>query len=164
MEIAKNIIEAVNGQRQETVVKLRWPVEKVEISLKEKELEKGLLEIESVLKLMCNTEKIVFTKLGKGKEFKEGLVQVGKPLKDEALVRELVRRTQELRKQSNLQVSDTIEAHFNSDKATLDILKKFEKELLAGVGAKKILFKEIKDKKGELEFEDKKVDIGFIKT
>ena len=164
METAKNIIEAVNGQRQETGIKLRWPIDRVEISLKEKDSEEGLIELEDILKLMCNTVKISFTKLGKGKDFKEGMIQIGKPLKDEALVRELARRTQELRKQNRLGVSDTIEAHFGSDKYTLDILKKFEKELLAGIGAKKVVFGEPKEKKGELVFEDKKVEIGFIKA
>ena len=159
MEVVKRIIEAVHAIRHEKGIKLRWPVEDIRISLKE-----DLSEFENVLKLMCNTDKVLFTKLEEGKEFEGGLVNIGKPLKDEALVRELIRKTQELRKQEKLQVSDLIEVYYSAEKEVLAILKKFEKDIASGVGAKKIILGEVKNKKGGFEFEDRRVEIGFEKV
>ncbi len=162
VEFARKIVEGINSCRQDMKIPTRWPLADVSIFLKEP---RDMNNVAEIIATLSNARQVNFAaELKDGKEFEWGKIKLGGVLKDEALVRELIRKTQELRKQEKLQVSDTIEAHFNSDKTTLDILEKFEKELLSGVGAKKIGFSEPKEKKGELEFEGKKVEIGFIKA
>ncbi len=161
VDFARKIVEGVNSCRQDLKIPIRWPLADVSISLKESTETDTAVEI---IKTLSNAREVNFVReLKDGKEFEWGKIKLGSILKDEAMIRELTRKVQELRKQNNLQVRDAIEAQFNSDKATLEILKKFEKELLAAVGAKQILLKEIRAKKGELEFEGKRVEIGFIK-
>ncbi len=163
MDRVKLIVEAINSMRQEAGIKARWPLSEVSIQLNENESVKSLAD---VIKVLGNTEKVNFVKtLKEGKEFEWGKLSLGSVLKDEALVRELIRKTQELRKESKLQVSDSIEILFASDKETLGILKKFEKELTAGVGAKKITFSEKNTEfKGELDFETRKIKVDFQKN
>ncbi|HLD57567.1 MAG TPA: isoleucine--tRNA ligase [archaeon] len=160
MDRVKLIVEAINSMRQEAGIKVRWPLSEVSLQVNGGGGDvKGLVD---VIKVLGNTESVNFVEeVDDGKEFEWGKLKLGSVLKDQSLVRELIRRTQELRKENKLQVSDSIEAFFTCDKETAEVLKKFEKDLAAGVGAKKIVVGELKGSKGELEFEGKKVQIGF---
>ena len=162
MKRVKLIVEAINSMRQEAGIKVRWPLSEVSVQISEGENIKDLVD---VIKILGNTENVNFVKeVSDGKEFEWGKLKLGSVLKDQSLVRELIRKTQELRKENKLQVSDSINSFFASDKEICEILKKFEKELAQGVGAKKIIIGEIKNSKGELDFEGKKIEIGFNKV
>ncbi len=163
MDRVKLVIEAINSMRQEAGIKIRWPLS--EVSLQLNESDENVRVLVDVIKILGNTENVNFVKEVKdGKEFEWGKLKLGSVLKDEALVRELVRKTQELRKENKLQVADQIEAFYHSEKENLAVLKRFEKELTSGIGAKKIIFGEEKSAKGELDFEGRKVKIGFNKA
>lgn len=160
-EFARKLVEGINSFRHDMKIPARWPLADVSISIKENAQIENVIEM---VRKLSNVNEIKLVKeLREGKEFEWGKIKLGAVMKDQALVRELVRKTQELRKQNKLDVSDAIDAAFNSDEETINILKKFEKDLLIGVGAKKLVLGETKTKKGELDFEGKKVDIGFIK-
>ncbi|MBI4163376.1 MAG: isoleucine--tRNA ligase [Candidatus Aenigmarchaeota archaeon] len=161
MDRVKLIVEAINFMRQETGIKARWPLSEISVQLKEGA--ESMKDLADAIKTLGNAESVNFVKDVKGgKEFEWGKLKLGSVLKDDALIRELIRKTQELRKTGKLQVSDSIEALFISDKETLGILKKFEMELVAGVGAKKVAFSEKNiESKGELDFDGKKVKIDF---
>lgn len=161
MDSVKLIFEALTALRQEKGIKLRWPVDKAFIKMKNPP--KSLAE---TIKYMCNVKEVVFVKklTGKKKEFKGGALAMGKPLMDEAFVRELIRKTQSLRKQASLLVQDQIKLKLETDKGTETVLKKQEKTLLSGVGAKGLMFGKVKKEKGSLDFEGKKIRIEFEKV
>lgn len=164
MDAVKLLVEACQALRQEKGLKLRWPVDKAFIEIKDHKLLREVKPLKDVICSMCNVKDMVFVSKvsGRAKEFQTGKIALGKALMDEALVRELVRQTQLLRKEAGLKVHQKIGAFFNSDKKTLDVLKRFEKDLLEGVNAKAIQLGEIQARKGELAFEGKRVEIGFL--
>ncbi len=166
MELIKNLIENVYSLRQEMRAKLKWPVSKIYIKPKNKELENAVNNLKEIVKIMGNFKEIELVKEMpkdlKSKEFPDGIIALGEVLKDEALVRELIRKVQILRKNEKLKVTEKIVLWLKTDKETENLLKKHEKMVLGGVGAEKIEF-ELKEEKGKLEFEGKEIKIGFKK-
>ncbi len=163
MEIVKVLIESMNSLRQDKNVKLRWPVDKVFVQAKDKNVERAIQNLGNIIKVMGNVKEVVIVKkiTGKTKRFDKGKLALGGVLKGEALLRELTRHIQNLRKKQGFSVHDNIALWIKSDNTTEKTLKSFEKELSRDVGAKKIFIGKIKSKKGELELEKKKIDIGF---
>ncbi|MBL7206123.1 MAG: isoleucine--tRNA ligase [Candidatus Aenigmarchaeota archaeon] len=159
MESVKIIFEALTTLRQEKEIRLRWPVDKVFVQMKTPPK-----QLADIIKYICNVKDVAFvSKLtGKGKEFEGGSLTLGKALMDEAFVRELTRKTQQLRKEAKLQVSDTISLYLNTDKDTEQLIEKFKDDVLKGTSAKSLEFSS-KEPKGVLEFEGKNVSIGFKK-
>ncbi|MEM7821795.1 MAG: DUF5915 domain-containing protein, partial [Candidatus Aenigmatarchaeota archaeon] len=85
-------------------------------------------------------------------------------LLEEALMRELIREIQELRKKFGFVVKEKIELTLDSDEQTNKILNKYIKFLSKEVGAKKIDVGKLKGKfKGQLKFENKQINIAFSK-
>lgn len=161
MESVRLIFEALTGLRQEKGVKLRWPVDKAFIKM-----EKPPRELKETIKYMCNVKDVVFVRklTGKKKEFEGGALSLGKPLMDEAFVREIIRKTQNLRKKAGLLVQDQIRLKLETDSKTGKILKKYEKDLLKGTGARSVEMGAVEKEQGELILEGKKVKIGFRKA
>ena len=93
--------------------------------------------------------------------FSGGRLGLGEVLKDQAFIRELVRTVQVLRKKERLNVTESIRLLLKSDKETEGLLIKYEKELLAGVGASRLTFGIKGSGKGSFTFEGKTVHIGF---
>jgi len=120
---------------------------------------------------MCNTKSVKVVKQKPEGEFAEVDFDFGKVLVDkkieasmmeEALIRELIRETQSLRKKSGLQVKEKITLTLNSDDQTNKLLSKYIKLLAKEVGAKKILVGKLQGKhEGILEFNNKKISIKF---
>ena len=78
-------------------------------------------------------------------------------MKEEAMLRELIRAIQEKRKGDGMSVSDKIILHIDGD------MKKFEEELQDKVFAKKILFKKVPDG-NEVKFEENTVRFSIEKA
>jgi valyl-tRNA synthetase len=173
MAIAKQIVEACNAARQKTNIKLRWPIAKVVVVSKDRKTAQATKHLKDILLGMCNTKAIgVEGKEPKGEfaeaDFDSGKVFVPRKLDEklleEALIRELVREIQNLRKKSGFVVSDKIDLSLNSDEHTNKLLKKYEKDLMSEVGAKKISIGIAEGKfKSQFSFEDKTINIVFSK-
>jgi isoleucyl-tRNA synthetase len=161
MDAVKMIIETANSERQEKGVKLRWPVDRIEIRC-EGGISDAVENLKDIIKVMGNAKEVVAVKkLPDGREFEGGSLSIGKVLKEEAFLRELVRKVQMSRKKAGLKVSQKILLNIKTDDKTEELLKGFEEELKTGVGAGKILFGEPKKKRGELVFDGRKVEFGF---
>jgi isoleucyl-tRNA synthetase len=122
---------------------------------------------------MCNT-KAIKTVIDKPEgdfseaESKYGKIFVNKKLDEklleEAMIRELVREIQEMRKKNNFQVKETIALSLKSDEKTNQLLEKNSKILGKEIGAKEIVIGEFKgDFTGKLQFEGKTIEIAFDK-
>ncbi len=170
MILAKKIVETTLDLRQKNKIKLRWPIECVYVD-GEKDVKKCVDVLGEIIKKMVNSKRVEFGKKdGKefdGKEFENGFVSIKKELseelKDEALVRELIRRIQEERKKNKFNIKDvivlTIKSNFEKK------LSKFKTEIKKHVGAKKINFGELKGEfEGEFEFEGEIVKFKFSKA
>jgi isoleucyl-tRNA synthetase len=151
MEVAKQIVEAASAARNEAGIKLRWPVGSIVVMSAKKEVADSVKATGSVLLSMCNSKKIeVRTKDLKDEdkyakaEFSHGSVlvekEMGEDLLQESLLRELVRKVQDMRKKAGLSVADRIELQVNADSSTEKFLKSVEKELKKEVGAIGIVF------------------------
>jgi len=164
MSAVKNIIELAGALRQDLKIKLRWPVSQLVIS--GDRMDEVVEALEPTLRVMANVKAVKYKKQLTGRIKKEDgiTVALGDVLKDEALLRELIRHVQETRKKKGFNVHDLIEIYFKSDKSTETLLKKFEKELLRGVGARTVVFGNLKYPKGKIEFDKKSVEFGFEKV
>lgn len=166
MEIVKKMIEAVNSLRQSERIKLRWPLSKIMVKPKNTEVKSTLEKFEALIKAMSNSEELVFVQQvpkRNRKSFEMGELCLGEVLKDQALIRELSRNIQILRKKEGLKVKERIKLFLKSDAETDKILTKNKEKISKNVGAYKVEFKKPEDVKGVLEFEGRKVKIGFEK-
>ena len=159
MQYAETIIESIHSLRSDKKIKLRWPVSHVVLDIQD-EVKKKIKDFEEVIKLMANLKEIKFGK-AKEKEFSFGKLDLGEPLEEEAFVRELIRKVQILRKEEKLNVGDSINLYLEPSKSDDSIIKKHEKEILDGVGAKILESGLLKKLKGDMDFEGRKVKIYF---
>ncbi|MBI2971346.1 MAG: isoleucine--tRNA ligase [Candidatus Aenigmarchaeota archaeon] len=157
MELAKAVTEAVNALRQEHKIKLRWPLGKVVVSAEVSE------EMKDIIKFMCNVKSV---ETGSGapfpsREFAGGKVYLDTTitgeLKTEALLREVVRRVQDMRKKAGMVVSDRIVLTLEQ----CDELKPFSEQLRRDVGADQVHYGSAQGEK--LEFEGRTVGIAVEK-
>jgi len=171
MEVVKKVVEASQAARQKVDLKLKWPVRTVLIVSKEKNVSAAVKDLNEVLLNMCNCKKIKVVKdAPKGNfsevEFNLGKVLVEKEMDEqllkEAMLREIVREIQGLRKKNGFNVKQSIILTLNSDESTEKMLKKFAGHLKKEVGAKKVEIGKLKGKfKGSLTFREKKIEIQF---
>ena len=174
MAIVKQIVEACNAARQKTELKLRWPIASVVVVSKDKKVTQAVNHLKKVLKGMCNAKNIKAEGKEPKGEFADAEFDLGKvfiprkldeKLLEEALVRELVREIQDQRKKSGFVVSDKIKLSLNSDKSTNKLLKRYERDLMSEVGAKKISIGATEGKfRSQFKFDEKTVDIAFSKV
>lgn len=173
MDIIKKTIEACYSARQSANIKLRWPVKRVVICTKDKKVAKAVKDLNKILVPMCNAKKIVATsRKSKGKfaesKFNFGSVlvdtELGKKLLDEALIKELTREVQSLRKKHGFVVKESIVLTLNSDKKTNKILGKHIKTVKKEVGAAKVVIGKPTGRcKGKLKFKNTEIEIAFEK-
>ena len=151
MQLCKEIVEAANALRHENKIKARWPLAK--LSVEGVKLSNDMGEI---IESMCNVKQVASGKI-KGAEKKTEHftiyldTELTKELKEEALLREVIRKVQDMRKKANMIVKDKIEL-------TLDCedLKKFTAELKKEVGAERVIFGSAA---AALDFEGRKIGI-----
>ncbi len=164
MEKAKVIVEAINAARAGKGIKLRWPLESVRIQFKEKEHIKSIESVKGIIELLSNTKSIeIANKLKEPADFSLGQLELGKVLMDEAIIREVIRHVQELRKKAGMKVHEKIELFIRSDSESEKLLEKNKKEIISGVNAGKTEIGQVpeKHKKERLEVEGKVFEIGF---
>jgi len=173
MEIVKKIVDACLAAREKARLKLRWPIKEV-IILSEEKIASAVNNLREVLLSMCNCKDIqVTTKVPKGDfaevGFNYGKVLIHKKidekLLEEALVREVIREVQSMRKQNKFNVKELIVLTLNSSEESNEILNRATKILAKEVGAKKVSIGKLSGKyKGQLDFDGKKIEIAFDKS
>ncbi|MEM5772771.1 MAG: isoleucine--tRNA ligase [Candidatus Aenigmatarchaeota archaeon] len=174
MKVAKQIVEACSAARQKANLKLRWPIAFVHVVSKEKKVLNAVKDLKEVLLKMCNSKEIKLAKEEPKGEFSAADFNLGKifipskldeKLLDEALLRELVRKIQEMRKKFGFVVKERIDLTLSSDEKTNKLLEKNKKLIGKEVGARSVVVGKTKGKFSEtLEFEDKKINIAFSKA
>jgi isoleucyl-tRNA synthetase len=152
----EGIITAVSSIRKEKNIKLKWPLPLLVVDVKINNK-----DVAEIIKSLCNVKNVRFGKAEDlvKKEFEGGVVYLDtNVIKDEALLREVVRKIQDMRKRTGLVVSDRINVHLGG----CDELKKFEKEIKKEVGAKEVSFTA---EGGEaIDFEGKKIHVRIEKV
>ncbi len=171
MIIVKQLVEVALAARQQTNIKLKWPIRDVLIVTSDKKINSAVKQLKEILLSACNTKNIrVVSKKPKGEfssidtSFGQVLVnkKLDKGLLEEALFREIVREIQSLRKKNNFNVNETISLFIKSDEETEKSVKKYSDGIQKEVGADKISIGKMDGKiVGKLEFEGKTVEIGF---
>jgi len=147
MTATSQAVEALQAARQEKGIKLRWPLDFAELP----ELGKVIPE--------------VVKELGNVIELKEGrALKLGRPDMESALVRELTRRVQSMRKEKGMRFHEAIELELDTDGKTQTRLRAMEKQMAAGVGAKAVRFSKISKPAGSLDFEGARISISFRKA
>ncbi len=167
MEKAKAIVEAINAARAERKVKLRWPLESVKLKLKSKEDADSLESVKNIISILSNSKSIEPSdKLREPFDFSLGKLEIGKVLMDEAIIREIIRHVQELRKKAGMNVHEKIELFLKTDKDSEKLLEKNNQEILSGVNASKINIGQVPEKhrKERLDVEGKVFEVGFCKA
>jgi len=157
METARLIFEAATAKRQEAGAKLRWPLAGLTVTGDTN----TMVAAKSMKDILAQTINVKDVKTKRGRKLS---IRLGKVLKDEALLRELIRKTQSLRKLASLLVHDQIKLRLETDGKTEQLLKRLEKDLLKGTGAKSVEFGTVKKSQGDIAFEGKAIKIGFRKA
>ena len=167
MEIVKGIVEGINSLRQIKGVKLRWPVSCLYVKAKDVRLKAVIKNFEDIIKSLGNVKDIsILDKLPSDvkKELEYCDICIGSVVKDEAMVRELTRKIQVLRKEAGLKVWERIRLYLHSTPDGIEIIKRYEERIKNNVGADEVIIKKQKKIKGRLEFENKSIDIYFEKV
>jgi len=173
MAAALEISEAINGARAAAKIKLRWPVRKAILVSKDKVAQAAAKDFASVIQLLSNAKEVEartaeprepsgmpINEFGRGKVFLD--TTRDEKLIEEAMIRELIRKVQAMRKESGLNVKERIVLRLKGDERVLKILKKWQTEIESGTTAKAVKIGELEgERKGELDFEGRKVSIGF---
>ncbi len=153
MDVVKEIFDAVVSIRQENKIKLRWPLKKIVVAT-----HMNLSEMKDVIKRICNVEEVEIVKdfidkTMEKKSFSAGIVYVDTSIKmEDAMIKELVRRVQNMRKELGLKVEDRIKLYISDQ-----MFKEFEEKFKDVVGATEVIYGDNDGK--EFEFMDKKVRI-----
>ena len=174
MEIIKQIAEASNYARQKFGLKLRWPVKKLLVQTKNKDIKRAIKSLESVLLNICNVKSVkIVSKRPRGNyagaSFDHNRVLLDltedKEILEERLIRELTRKIQSLRKKNDFVVKDRIDLTLKSKPEVERILKKNKDLIASETGCDSVDVGTLQGKyKGELVFKDKQIEIKFNKT
>ncbi|MEK7124515.1 MAG: isoleucine--tRNA ligase [Patescibacteria group bacterium] len=124
MDEVRKIVSLALAQRQEKGVKVRQPLAELKIKNQKSKL-KGGSELLELIKAEVNVKEIVFD--GKIKNEVELDLNITEELKEEGLVREVIRFVQEMRKEAGLKPQDEILLWFESSplQKVLDKNKEF---------------------------------------
>jgi isoleucyl-tRNA synthetase len=171
MKIAQKIFEASLAARQKAGIKLRWPVRSIVVQSKKKDITSAVKTASEILSSMCNAKiVIVSSKVPKGdfigNDFDYGTLFLDKEqdewTRKEAMFRELIRFVQDMRKQNKFNVNEFIRLTISSDTGTLGQLEGYRSAISHEVGAKDVIFGELKGKfSSEMEFEGTKIAVAF---
>ncbi len=168
MKIARKIVEASLNIREDSKIKLRWPL-KI-LAAKGEKVQAAIEQYAEVIKEQTNVKSVKFGETkGIEKDFEYGKVfldtEVTQDIMEEALAREVMRSVQVLRKKHGFRVEEKISLTLSSeDEFSREALNKFRKEISEKVGAAKLEVSIQKGKEkisGDLDFEGKTIQIAF---
>jgi len=136
MEKVREVVSLALAKRKEASLKVRQPLALLKIKEKEfKNLkEKELLDL---IKEEVNVKKVVLDKNIKTQV--ELDTKITKELKEEGILREIIRKIQEARKNLGLTKDDIIKIYFDGEKDILEIFEKYKKTIKKETLAKEAL-------------------------
>ncbi|MFH7880694.1 MAG: isoleucine--tRNA ligase [Candidatus Aenigmatarchaeota archaeon] len=157
-EIAKEFVEAILSLRQENRIKTRWPLRKALIPI-------DVGDAKEVIKVLANVKEI---NVGEELSFRSKETKFGKvfldvnlydDLKEEAIIREVIRAIQEERKKRKMNVWEKINLKINGDENILNIVEKNAEYISKEVGAESLIIGE--GGKIEIDALDSKIYFEF---
>lgn len=174
MDVAKNVVDATLSARQQANIKLRWPIRKIVVVSTNKKTHEAVTKLRKTIQFMANAKNVELEKKEmKGDfasaEFNSGKVFIDKKLDaelmNEALIREVIREVQDLRKKNGFNVRQTIKLTLVSDENSVKVLRKNVEVIKKEVGASHLIFgKIVGNFVGKVTFENREINIGFDKS
>ena len=176
MDFVKTTVSAINHAREQAGLSLRWPVQDVIIVSESDPVLDALNDValKEIIKSQCNI-KIVNTEklLDEDKDnyavadFELGKVYVNKEtnseLEAEGFAREIMRRSQALRKKSGLIKTDVVELYVKVDKDLEIMLKNWNEKIKDKCGAKELtISSEFTTKEFRFKSEEKVKEKTFV--
>ena len=140
MKETRHVVSLGLETRAKSGMKVRQPL--LSLKVKSKTLE-GKEEFLELIKDEINVKEIIFDVTIAGDV--ELDLNITKELKEEGMVRDIIRAVQELRKGKGLMPGDQIELIVETDKAGKAFMEKFEKEIAKAAGVKKINFGKVEN-------------------
>jgi isoleucyl-tRNA synthetase len=155
METVREIVSLVLAQRQKAKIKVRQPLRELQITKSDLKKEEELLEL---IKEEVNVKRISF-----GPEFKLD-TEITPELKEEGILREIIRHIQEMRKEAKLKPKDRILVGYFGEEEFLKIFEKNKEKILKEARILDLIKKEGKfDLEKEIKVENKKIILGIKK-
>jgi len=136
MEKIREIVTSVLAERAKLGIKVRQPLASLEIKNQKSKI-KNEPELLELIKEEVNVKKISF-----GKELKLD-TKITQELKEEGIIREVIRHIQEMRKKVGLKPKDKISIQYFASHSLNKILIKYKKNILDETKAKNIKFDSI---------------------
>ena len=144
MDEVRNVVTLALAKRAEKAIKVRQPVASLTIKNKNSKIKKAI-ELLDLIKDEVNVKEVVFSAEGgpasgwnDGKEVELDTVITLK-LKEEGMMRDLVRAIQDLRKEQGLKPEDRINVRFFAKEAMIKMLEKNSEFLLKETRAEKYI-------------------------
>ncbi|MEM5820283.1 MAG: isoleucine--tRNA ligase [Candidatus Aenigmatarchaeota archaeon] len=170
VEVAKKIIQDILEARNKAKIKIRQPLKKVIIVYKKEEI-KNAEKAKRIISILTNVKKIEFKNSFEAKEDYEIIdtenyivylyKKIDKKLKEEGILREIIREIQEVRKKENLSIFEKINIAIDISNEEIKKLIEKHKEIIENE-TNSILFFE-KASKYELDLDDIKIFIEIKK-
>jgi isoleucyl-tRNA synthetase len=135
MEIVRKLVEAGSAARQAASIKLRWPVRTVLVETSPEVREK-IAPLQEILSFALNCKELVLCGPGEKTPPKQAAVgesiygrvivdtELTEELRAEALVREIVRRFQVMRKEMSLEMEERVDAEVCMKTESLELIKR----------------------------------------
>jgi isoleucyl-tRNA synthetase len=143
MNTTRELIELAHALRFLKNIKVRQPLQTLELRLSKKFTNKELLEV--IAEELNVKEVKIVTKLSKGKNWvsKDNTaalnIEITSELKEEGTLRELIRQINALRKEQDLTIKDKVDLIYDTESPYLDrIIQKHQSKLAKSVIAKAI--------------------------
>ena len=150
MDEVRNIVALALADRSAKAIKIRQPLAKLSIKNKKSKI-KGNEELINLIKDELNVKEIVFN--DKIKEDIELDINITEELKEEGIVRDIIRFVQDMRKEAELKPSDEILISFSGSQKIIKIVENKKDLILKDIKAKMLSNeKEINGKFLEKEF------------
>ncbi|MBI3631677.1 MAG: class I tRNA ligase family protein [Candidatus Staskawiczbacteria bacterium] len=133
MDEARSIVNLALAERSEKSIKVRQPIALIKIKNKRLNIN-GEKEILELIKDEVNTKKIIFdTKIKSDLELDTKITQ---ELKEEGIVRDIIRSIQDMRKKTRLKPEDKILVFFSGESGISRILEKNKEFVIKEIKAK----------------------------
>ncbi|MFH0803796.1 MAG: class I tRNA ligase family protein [Candidatus Tagabacteria bacterium] len=150
MKIVRDIVAKALEARAKAGIKVRQPLTTLKIKVSSFKIhDSDLLEL---IKGEINVKQIIFDKNISG-EIELDTVITGE-LKEEGILRELIRQMQDIRKKEGLKPNQMVEFHIATDNAGRNFIVKFAKELKKSTSAKSLIVRSTLEKGYEIKISE----------
>ncbi len=169
MDETRSLVNLILAERSAKSVKVRQPIASVKIKNKNLKI-KNKEELLELIKEETNIKEIIFDSNTKaeGKNEIELDTKITKELKEEGIVREIIRHIQDMRKKVGLKPVDEVSVFFSGDEKLGKILKDNKHQVLKEIKVKDFYFGQKVgvnfDLKKEIEVDGKKILLSIKKV